>query len=822
MAGRQRTNAGTWLLGTALALVAGSACSDRAPLPGSAACAPPNCPAAPGQAQPPAPAAPPAVQGETFDPARVVPVLDDARLAAVKQAAGSENWQLAAELLSAALAASPAPATEDRRGWLYQLGRLRELAGDPLGAAKAYDQAAAEPWQLADHARFAAAQLLSRAGQHDAALTRARAVAPGLGIAPDLDLVMAESLAAKGDLEGAAQRWRAWLGRDKKGLQATTVALAFARALLARPGEAHAEEAVQLCERVLSESPGGAGADDARKLRDQALLTLPFPRRKRFESPAAEELVARARGLVGAGQHREAIKLTDGLVGNAVAAPLPPKVACEAASVRADALLKMRRRPEATDAWGVAATRCQGQDELRAAALYNGGRAAMQADRVPEAINRYAELEKDFPKSNLADDARLKGARAALETGDTAKHQRMLTSMPDDYPDGDMVGDGLFELALSRIEKGDWAGAIAPLERGAARPRERAYHAAGRFGYYLGRARMQTGAAPRGVEDLVSVVRSYPLTFYMALANARLLEHDAALATRTLEEALEREPPGDALPQHSKAFTEPAFLRAVELARQGEAKLARAELDLLGLRARTAPPELLWASALLLSRAGSAQDSHGILRSATGNPTAGRIELTEWTEHYPVGRWRAEWEVAYPRPFAPIVAREAQKNGLSEALVYAIMREESAFDARVVSPANAFGLMQLVPTARTMARPLGIAADSEALKRPETNVTLGCRFLAQLRNQFPDNPLMAIPGYNAGGGAPRKWITERPTQDYDLWVERIPYEETRFYTKRVLGSMAAYELLYAAGQPREALRTPRHASPSARSAVASP
>lgn len=822
MSGTQRTNAG---LGLLLMATVSAGCSDRAPLPGTAACAPPNCPAAPGQAGATATVAvPPAVQGETFDPTRVVPVLDDARLAAVKQATESEKWPLAAELLAAALAASPAPAPEDRRAWLYQLGRLRALAGDPLGASKAFDQAAAEAWPLADHARFASAQLLSRSGQHEPALVRARAVAPGLGVSGDVELVMADALAATGDIEGAAARWRSWL-KDRKGLQATTVAMAFARALLARPSEAHAEEAAQLCERVISESPGGAGVEEARKLREQALSTLPFPKRKRFESPAAEELVVRARGLVGAGQHREAIKLTDGLVSNAVAATLPPKVACEAASVRADALLKMRRRPEATDAWGVAASRCIGHDELRAAALYNGGRAATQADRIPEAITRYAELEKDFPKSNLADDARLRGARATLETGDTAKHQRMLSAMPDDYPEGDMVGDGLFELALSRIEKGDWAGAIPALERGAARPRERAYHAAGRFGYYLGRARMQTGAADRGLEDLAGVVRDYPLTFYMALAHARLAETDAARAARTLEDAVKREPPGDAMPQRSPAFAQPAFLRAVELARQGEPKLARAELDLLGVKTRIAPPEVLWASALLLSRAGSAQDSHGLLKSAVGNIPPGRIEFTEWTEHYPVGRWRAEWEVAYPRPFAALVTREAQKNGLSEALVYGIMREESAFDARVVSPANAYGLMQLiVPTAKTMARPLGIAADSEALKRPETNVTLGCRFLAQLRNQFPDNPLMAIPGYNAGPGAPRKWIAERPTQDFDIWVERIPYEETRFYTKRVLGSMAAYEFLYSqpAGQPGEALRTPRHASPNARGAVATP
>ena len=89
-----------------------------------------------------------------------------------------------------------------------------------------------------------------------------------------------------------------------------------------------------------------------------------------------------------------------------------------------------------------------------------------------------------------------------------------------------------------------------------------------------------------------------------------------------------------------------------------------------------------------------------------------------------------------------------------------------------------------------------------------------------LRGQFADDPLLAIPGYNAGAGAPQKWIRERPADDFDLWVERIPYEETRNYTKRVITTMAAYEFLYARDQPSEALRAPLAASPSARGAVA--
>jgi soluble lytic murein transglycosylase len=436
-------------------------------------------------------------------------------------------------------------------------------------------------------------------------------------------------------------------------------------------------------------------------------------------------------------------------------------------------------------------------------------------------VGRYALLEKELPSHRLADDARLRGARAVLELGDEARFTEMLTRMPDDYPAGDMVNDGLFELALSRFEKRDFAGAIVPLERAMARtPRERAYFAAGRLPYFLGRARIEIGSVNQGLSDLASVIRDYPLSYYMTLAYARLSERDPAAAARSLEESLAREPSGALPVPKSPLFGNAAFLRAVELARQGEPKLARAELDRIAGAFRALPREVLWASALLFSRTSAPREAHNILRSANESAATERLQIGEWIEHYPAGTWREPWEVAYPRPFARIVAAEAVRSGIPEALAYAIMREESTFDPRVESAANAIGLMQLiVPTAKAMAKHLKLPWDAAALKRPEVNIALGCRYLSTLRRNFTDNPLLAIPGYNAGGGRPKQWLAERPSQDFDLWVERIPYDETRNYTKRVITSMAAYEFLYAKDRPSEALASPVAASPVAKAKI---
>jgi soluble lytic murein transglycosylase len=104
---------------------------------------------------------------------------------------------------------------------------------------------------------------------------------------------------------------------------------------------------------------------------------------------------------------------------------------------------------------------------------------------------------------------------------------------------------------------------------------------------------------------------------------------------------------------------------------------------------------------------------------------------------------------------------------------------------------------------------MGRSCDETSLHEPETNIALGSRFLANLRARFPGNPHLAIPSYNAGPGASQHWIAARPNDDFDLWVEQIPYDETRRYTKRVMTSYAAYLFLYEKEALDSALRLPK-------------
>jgi soluble lytic murein transglycosylase len=136
------------------------------------------------------------------------------------------------------------------------------------------------------------------------------------------------------------------------------------------------------------------------------------------------------------------------------------------------------------------------------------------------------------------------------------------------------------------------------------------------------------------------------------------------------------------------------------------------------------------------------------------------------------------------------------------AIVYAIARQESQFDQRVTSVANAKGLMQVIPsTARAIARKLGIPWEEGKLgSDPAFNVQIGAAELGDLLEFYRGNPVLTFIGYNAGRGRAAEWIAKYgdprdPKVDIVDWIERLPIAETRFYVQRVMENMQVYQVL---------------------------
>ena len=123
-----------------------------------------------------------------------------------------------------------------------------------------------------------------------------------------------------------------------------------------------------------------------------------------------------------------------------------------------------------------------------------------------------------------------------------------------------------------------------------------------------------------------------------------------------------------------------------------------------------------------------------------------------------------DYDVLYPRPFDDDVRAASRRSGLSESLIYAIIRQESLFRADAASGAGAIGLMQLLPeTARITARRAGRPAPTrQQLTDPGVNIPLGSAFLASLVQRFEGETALATAGYNAGPNAARRWLPPRP------------------------------------------------------------
>ncbi len=152
-----------------------------------------------------------------------------------------------------------------------------------------------------------------------------------------------------------------------------------------------------------------------------------------------------------------------------------------------------------------------------------------------------------------------------------------------------------------------------------------------------------------------------------------------------------------------------------------------------------------------------------------------------------------EWR--FPLTFAPLVTKQAGKRGLDAAWVLGLLRAESAMAEDAISPAGARGLMQVSPgTAAQVARRHAYTyKGSEQLLRAEDNILFGTAFLRELMDRFGNNPVLVLGAYNAGPAAVERWQDALPMKDAAVWIENLPYFETRDYIPRVLAFATIYD-----------------------------
>jgi len=730
-------------------------------------------------------------------------VMADPRLAAAHEREQAHDFTGAAQLLDIVMMGANLD-TQSACGWQYVAGRLHLLAGESSEAAASFARVVSPgegACPLAAYAAFHQSQALVRLGRYDEAISLARSIGDDFAAHDEAQLVLADAHAAKGDRASATPLWRAALSASPRGPGWGESALQLATSLLdgvEGPPEPHANEAFSLVTRILIEAPVMAEKVDALGLRARASALLG---RHASSALTVEERAQQAQGLLEARQQKRARELAEALLKDIPRGTKEHREAsCKAAIIRAQA--KPRgKADELADAWGAAIARCSGDDSL-VTALYYGGKASVSAHRTAEALERFSKVEKLFPQHRLADDACFRAALVHYDEGDEARALAQLGSLPDAYPEGDMRAEAVFRIALAKLGKQDLDGARDALDRSLSAGFEGA-HGTGRAAYFRARVAELAGNVEDARKRYLAIVGEEPLGYYMLLAYARLRAMSEDLARSSMEAAVSREPTGAFLTRNHPELSSPAFGRFERLLEVGETDAARRELHAGGLVGDAADPEVLWVIAWLYDVAGAAELGHSFAR----------VRLVDYREHWPTGRWRLAWEAAFPRPWEALVNRESEASRVPAPLIWAIMREESAFNPDARSVADAIGLMQLISsTARATASGTQLPYDEDALHRPEISIALGTRLLSSLRQSFSANRSLAIAAYNGGSRAVRRWLSERGSDDFDLFVERIPFDETRAYIKRVLASQAAYAYLYETKALDELLALPMRGS----------
>ena len=529
-----------------------------------------------------------------------------------------------------------------------------------------------------------------------------------------------------------------------------------------------------------------------------AAATTPPPAAKADLRPRMQQSLEKAESLYSAKRYREAERLFGKLAKHLKTGSA---AWCNTRYKQGRALLQDRERTRGAPVMREVADKCaNGDRDMRAWARYYAARAYGRIGQWDESIRQFEKLEAEAPDHSLADDASYRAALAELENGKQKASILRLASISKLYPDGDMWPRALFKLGWVQLRDGKYQGAYDRFNELVRRGGdERQEGITGRANYWRARALYMLGRRIDAAKAYEEIVLRWPLRYYAQQALWRLGEIDPARAKAAIHDMRASDEPTRMVFAWRDEFDEPAFERMVELLLVNEVSYASSEMSALRMVGNDVDPEMAVVGAVLLQHAGAQTKLNRVIRT----------HFEDFEGLLPKGEGRLIWEATYPQAFSPLIENIAEDEGIPASFVRAIAREESSFDPEAVSWAKAYGLVQLImPTAKRFANEVGVKATPRTLKKPEVNLKIGARYMAWLWNRLNENPALVPSAYNAGEGAVRRWLEEDATRPLDVFIEEIPYDETRRYTRRVLQTYGVYQWLAAQQLPELRAKLP--------------
>jgi soluble lytic murein transglycosylase len=454
-----------------------------------------------------------------------------------------------------------------------------------------------------------------------------------------------------------------------------------------------------------------------------------------------------------------------------------------------------------------------GQATVTPQNLYRAGRGAQLGERNQDAVRWYRQLAETFPDAEetglalvrlgrMVDDDReaiayldqaleqfpeqagaalLERANRLDALNSSASASQARQSVLTQYSNSEAAGELRWMLVEQRFEAGDIQGAW---EMARELVRENPNHDyAPEAAFWIGKWANQIGQADQARESFEYVLTHYPESYY-AWRSAVYLGWDVGDFTTVRSKLPDVERPEVRSPLTAGS----EVLQELHLLGQHEDAWSRWQVEFTNPMAPSV----------------AEQFTDGVLRLGVGDNLDGifMVSSLAWRENpadqaaYQELKQNPDyWQALYPFPYLETIESWSQDRQLNPLLVTGLIRQESRFEPEIVSSAGATGLMQVMPDTGDWIAEI-IALPEFDLNNPDDNIKLGTWYLDYTHREYSDNSLFAIASYNAGPGNVADWIARFGADDPDVFVEMIPFPETKGYVEAVFENYWNYLRIY--------------------------